>query len=42
MNWTKTISDIRMEEASTYCQDVLEWASQILKDTEEFENESTG
>lgn len=37
INWTQTISDIRMEEASTYCEDVLEWASQILKDTEKFE-----
>jgi hypothetical protein len=41
MNWTKTISDIRMEEASTYCEDVLEWAHQILKDTEKFETMNT-
>lgn len=37
INWTKNISNIRMEEASTYCQDVHEWANQILKVTEEFE-----
>jgi hypothetical protein len=41
INWTKTISNIRMEKASTYCQDVFEWASQILKDTEEFETMRT-
>lgn len=41
MNWTQTISDIRMEEASTYCEDVLEWATQILKDTKEFETMRT-
>lgn len=38
ITWTQTISDIRMEEASTYCEDVLEWARQILKDTEGFES----
>lgn len=42
INWTKTIADIRMEEASTYCKDVLEWATQILKDTEEFGTMNTG
>ena len=30
--WTKTILDIRMENAEEYCADVTEWARSVLED----------
>ena len=32
--WTKTILDIRMENAEEYCEDVTAWARSVLEDTE--------
>ena len=32
--WTKTILDIRAEDATVYCADVREWASNVLKNIE--------
>ena len=36
--WTKTILDIRMENAEEYCADVTAWARSVLEDAESFEN----
>ena len=30
--WTKTILDIRMENADDYCEDVIAWARFVLED----------
>jgi len=35
--WTKTILDIRMDNAKEYCEDMNEWATSVLEDTECFE-----
>jgi hypothetical protein len=32
--WTKTILDIRMENAKEYCEDVTAWARSVLEDAE--------
>jgi hypothetical protein len=32
--WTKTILDVRAENAEVYCADVTEWAKAVLKDAE--------
>jgi len=32
--WTKTILDIRMEDAEAYCEDVMTWAKSVLEDAE--------
>lgn len=32
--WTKTILDIRMENAEVYCEDVTGWARSVLEDAE--------
>lgn len=32
--WTKTVLDIRMENAEEYCEDVIAWASFVLQDAE--------
>jgi hypothetical protein len=32
--WTKTILDIRMENAEDYCEDVTAWARSVLKESE--------
>ncbi len=33
--WTKTILDVRAENAEVYCADVTEWAKAVLQDSEE-------
>lgn len=33
--WTKTILDIRTENAETYCEDVTAWARSVLEEAEE-------
>ena len=33
--WTKTILDVRMENADVYCEDVTAWARSALEDVEE-------
>ena len=33
-SWTKTILDIRMENAEEYCKDVIAWAASVLEETE--------
>ena len=35
--WTKTILDVRTENAEVYCADVTEWAKSALKDAKELE-----
>jgi hypothetical protein len=35
--WTKTILDVRAENAGVYCQDVTAWARSVLEDVEELE-----
>ncbi len=32
--WTKTILDIRMENAEDYCADITAWARSVLKDVD--------
>lgn len=32
--WTRTIADVRLDDAETYCADVKLWASSVLKDSE--------
>ena len=32
--WTKTILDIRVENAEAYCEDVTAWARSVLEDTQ--------
>jgi len=34
-NWTKTILDVRTENAEVYCADVSAWARSVLEDSEE-------
>ena len=33
--WAKTILDIRMDDAETYCEDVIAWAMSVLEDCED-------
>ena len=33
--WTKTILDVRTENAEVYCEDVTAWAKSVLEDSEE-------
>jgi hypothetical protein len=35
--WTRTILDIRMGKAETYCVSVMDWAKSVLEDTEKIE-----
>ena len=35
--WTKTILDVRMENAEVYCEDVTAWARSTLEDVEGLE-----
>ena len=35
--WTRTILDVRTEDAETYCADVAAWASSVLEDVREIE-----
>jgi hypothetical protein len=35
--WTKTVLDVRMENAGVYCEDVTAWAQAVLEDTEQVE-----
>ena len=35
--WTKTILDIRMDNAEDYCEDVTAWARSVLEDSESVE-----
>jgi hypothetical protein len=35
--WTKTILDIWMEDAETYCASVMDWAKSVLEDAEKIE-----
>ncbi len=30
--WTKTILDVRLDDAATYCSDVIAWAQAVLAD----------
>lgn len=32
--WTKTILDVRTDNAEVYCADIAEWARSVLKDAE--------
>ncbi len=32
--WSKTVLDVRMDDAVTYCEDVIAWASATLADSE--------
>jgi uncharacterized protein DUF5946 len=32
--WTKTILDVRAENAETYCQEIIAWARSVLKEAE--------
>jgi hypothetical protein len=33
-NWSKTILDVRMENAEVYCEDVIAWARSVLYESE--------
>ena len=35
IEWTKTILDVRLENAENYCVDVTTWAKAALMDSEE-------
>ena len=35
--WTKTILDVRMENAEIYCEDVIAWARSVLEDVQGLE-----
>ena len=35
--WTKTILDVRVENAEDYCEDVTAWATSALEDVKELE-----
>lgn len=35
--WTKTILDVRSENAETYCADITAWARSVLEDAEKIE-----
>lgn len=39
VTWTKTILDIRVENAEVYCADVTAWARSVLEDTGEIKVE---
>ncbi len=32
--WTRTILDVRMDDAAPYCEDIIAWASATLADSE--------
>jgi hypothetical protein len=32
--WTKTICDVRVDNAEAYCADVMQWARSVLKEAE--------
>jgi hypothetical protein len=34
-SWTKTILDVRTENADVYCEDITAWARSVLEDVEE-------
>ncbi len=34
INWTRTIADVRLDNADNYCTDVERWAAAVLQDTE--------
>jgi hypothetical protein len=34
-NWSKTILDVRVENADVYCEDITAWARSVLEDAEE-------
>jgi hypothetical protein len=36
-SWTKTILDVRVENAEVYCADVNAWASSVLNEAQELE-----
>ncbi len=36
--WSRTISDVRMDDPATYCAGVVEWARAVLADTAGWEN----
>ena len=35
--WTKTILDVRTENAEVYCEDIKAWAKSALEDVQGFE-----
>ncbi len=35
IKWTRTIADVRLVDADSYCADVKQWAASILHDTDE-------
>ena len=35
--WTKTILDVRMENAEVYCEDITAWARSVLEEAEAIE-----
>lgn len=32
--WTRTVADVRLNDAETYCADVWQWAASVLLDSE--------
>jgi hypothetical protein len=40
--WSKTVLDIRLEDAVQYCEDVVAWASATLTDSEAIEVRDAG
>ena len=34
LHWTRTLADVRLEDARQYCADVRQWAAALLNDTE--------
>jgi len=36
-SWTKTVLDVRYENAEVYCEDIAAWAKSVLEDTEKVE-----
>ena len=34
ITWTRTILDVRLDEAKTYCEDVNAWARSVLEDVD--------
>ncbi len=40
-HWTKTVLDVRMDDAATYCEDIVAWASATLADSENIPIEDT-
>lgn len=35
ISWTRTIADVRLDDANAYCEGVREWAEHVLKDSED-------